>query len=43
MKKEQINELLVRFEKACYLFQDIECWSARDLQESSVIPIGAIF
>jgi DNA-damage-inducible protein D len=32
MKKEQINELFLRFEEACYLFNDIECWSARELQ-----------
>ena len=32
MKKEQINELFLRFEDACYLFNDIECWSARELQ-----------
>lgn len=33
MKQELINELFQRFEEACYLFNDIECWSARDLQE----------
>ncbi len=33
MKKEQIQELLARFESACYLVKDIECWSARELQE----------
>jgi len=33
MKKELINQLFERFEKACYTFNDIECWSARDLQE----------
>ena len=32
MKKEQIQELLARFESACYLVKDIECWSARELQ-----------
>ena len=32
MKKEQIQELLTRFESACYLVKDIECWSARELQ-----------
>jgi DNA-damage-inducible protein D len=32
MKKEQINELFTKFEEACYLFNDIECWSARELQ-----------
>ena len=32
MKKEQINELFIRFEEACYTFNDIECWSARELQ-----------
>lgn len=33
MKSEQINELLQKFENACYLYNDIECWSARELQE----------
>lgn len=33
MKKELINELFEKFEKACYLFEGIECWSARELQE----------
>jgi DNA-damage-inducible protein D len=33
MKKELINQLFERFEKACYTYNDIECWSARDLQE----------
>ena len=33
MKKEFINQLFERFEKACYTYNDIECWSARDLQE----------
>jgi DNA-damage-inducible protein D len=32
MKKELIHELFEKFEQACYLFKDIECWSARDLQ-----------
>jgi DNA-damage-inducible protein D len=32
MKAEQINILLSQFEKACYLYNDIECWSARELQ-----------
>lgn len=32
MKKEQINELFIKFEEACYLYNDIECWSARELQ-----------
>jgi DNA-damage-inducible protein D len=32
MKKEQINELFLKFEEACYIFNDIECWSARELQ-----------
>jgi DNA-damage-inducible protein D len=32
MQKEQISELFEKFENACYLYQDIECWSARELQ-----------
>jgi DNA-damage-inducible protein D len=33
MKPELIKELFEKFENACYLYNDIECWSARDLQE----------
>ena len=33
MKKELIAELLEKFESACYVYQGIECWSARDIQE----------
>ena len=33
MKKEQIEELFERFESACYAFEGMECWSARELQE----------
>ena len=33
MKKELIAELLEKFENACYLYQGIECWSSRELQE----------
>jgi DNA-damage-inducible protein D len=32
MKKELIAELFEKFEAACYLYKEIECWSARDLQ-----------
>jgi DNA-damage-inducible protein D len=32
MKKELIHELFEKFEQACYLIDDLECWSARDLQ-----------
>jgi len=32
MKQELINELFRKFEAACYLYDEIECWSARDLQ-----------
>ncbi len=32
MKKGLIVELFNKFEEACYLYNDIECWSARDLQ-----------
>lgn len=33
MKKELIEELFHKFEEACYLHNDLECWSARELQE----------
>ena len=33
MKKEMILELFRKFEEACYLYNGLECWSARDLQE----------
>ncbi|ANF50749.1 damage-inducible protein D [Chryseobacterium glaciei] len=33
MKKELIEELFLKFENASHLYKDIECWSARDLQE----------
>jgi DNA-damage-inducible protein D len=33
MKKQLIHELFEKFEQACYLYKDIECWSARELQE----------
>ena len=33
MKKKLIHELFEKFEQACYLYKDIECWSARELQE----------
>jgi DNA-damage-inducible protein D len=33
MKKELIIELFERFESACNLYNNLECWSARDLQE----------
>ena len=32
MKKEQIIELFQRFEAACYMYENVECWSARELQ-----------
>jgi len=32
MKKELIQQLFERFEQACFLFDGIECWSARELQ-----------
>lgn len=28
-----IRELFEKFEQACYIFKDVECWSARELQE----------
>jgi DNA-damage-inducible protein D len=33
MKKEQIHDLLVKFENAHYEYEGMECWSARELQE----------
>lgn len=33
MKKELIEELFIKFENASHLYKNIECWSARDLQE----------
>lgn len=33
MKKELILELFERFENACYVFENLECWSARELQD----------
>lgn len=32
MKADLINELLGKFESACYNYNGIECWSARELQ-----------
>ena len=33
MKKELIAELFRKFENASYLYKEIECWSARELQQ----------
>jgi DNA-damage-inducible protein D len=33
MKKEQIQLLFEKFEQARYMFNELECWSARDLQQ----------
>lgn len=32
MKKELMQELFEKFENACYIYEGIECWSARELQ-----------
>ena len=32
MKKELIQELFEKFEQACYIYKDVECWSSRELQ-----------
>jgi DNA-damage-inducible protein D len=32
MKKELITALFLKFEQACYVYNGIECWSARELQ-----------
>jgi DNA-damage-inducible protein D len=33
MKKEQILDLFKQFESICYLYNGVECWSARELQK----------
>ncbi|MEW6195409.1 MAG: DNA damage-inducible protein D [Bacteroidota bacterium] len=33
MKKEFISELFQKFENACYLLENVECWSAREIQD----------
>ena len=33
MKKEFITELFEKFEYACYDYEGVECWSARELQD----------
>jgi DNA-damage-inducible protein D len=33
MKREQIQELLEKFENAHYEYNGVECWSGRELQE----------
>jgi DNA-damage-inducible protein D len=33
LKKEVIVELFGKFEQACYIYNGIECWSARELQD----------
>jgi len=33
MKKAVIVELFKKFEQACYLFEGVECWRARELQK----------
>lgn len=33
MKQEFITQLFERFESACYIYKNLECWSARELQE----------
>ena len=32
MKKELISELFEKFEKACFLIESVDCWSAREMQ-----------
>jgi len=32
MKKELIHELFEKFEQACYIYKNVKCWSARELQ-----------
>ena len=42
MKSDIIQELLCRFENACYEFNGVECWSARELQLCLITLIGVI-
>lgn len=32
MKNEEIQQLFNRFEQATLIVEDVECWSARELQ-----------
>lgn len=32
MKKEQIQALFEKFEQACNIYNNVDCWSARELQ-----------
>ena len=43
MKKELILELFQKFEQASYTYQNVECWSARELQIISIMVNGEIF
>jgi|GEM_PF-3143311 len=36
MKKEHIQHLFQQFEKARYIYNTIECWSARELQNLGI-------
>ena len=42
IKKELIQELFQKFEQARYVYNEVECWSARELQEILGIYIGYI-
>jgi len=33
MKTEQVKQLFAKFEHARFSFNELECWSARDLQQ----------
>ena len=33
MKEEIIAKLFEKFEDVCYIYNGVECWSARELQE----------
>ena len=33
MKSEEVKQLFERFESAAFAFNEVECWSARELQE----------
>lgn len=33
MKQEFITQLFEQFESACYIYKNLECWSARELQD----------
>ena len=33
MKQELVGDLFQKFEQSCYLYNELECWSARELPQ----------